>query len=92
MNRNELTLEEFRVCLHNSLYLHFMFVCMYVCMFDIYVVINKENHLDLHWTLSHMFNTVEPGYLRESNLFPHTYMVRSNASWLMVTWDTLWTE
>ena len=32
------------------LYLHKMFVCM----FDIYVVI-KENHLDLHWTLSHMF-------------------------------------
>ena len=27
---------------------------MFVCMFDIYVVI-KENHLDLHWTLSHMF-------------------------------------
>ena len=27
---------------------------MFVCMFDIYVVI-KENHLDLHWTLSYMF-------------------------------------
>ena len=75
MNRNELKLEEFGVCLHNSLYLHFMFVCMYVCMFDIYVVINKENHLDLHWTLSHMFNTVEPGHLRESYLFPHTNMI-----------------
>ena len=49
MNRNELALEEFGVCLHNSLV-----PALNVCMFDIYVVI-KENHLDLHWTLSHMF-------------------------------------
>ena len=27
---------------------------MFVCMFDIYVVI-KENYLHLQWTLSHMF-------------------------------------
>ena len=37
-------------------------------VFEIYLQENVKST----WTLSHMFNTVEPGHLRESNLFPHT--------------------
>ena len=38
---------------------------MFVSMFDIYVVI-KENHLDLHWTLSHV--TLSHMFIHSKNL------------------------
>ena len=81
MNRNELTLEEFGTCLHNSLYLHYMFVCM----FDIYVVI-KKNHLDLHWTFeSYVQYSNRTWYLDreidETKLFLHTDAVPQAVKW-----------
>ena len=48
---------------------HKCFVSCTKCMYVFCVVIN---HLDLHWTLSHIFITItEPGNLRESDLFLH---------------------
>ena len=57
-----------------------------------YVFCVVKNHLDLHWTLSHICITItEPGNLRESDLFLHTGAVtaiteNSLADLLMIQW------